>query len=122
MLNCVGHNGTVWCCDVRYDSSLLLTGSADNSCRLWDVQTGATLATIETKSAVRACGWAYSGNEFFFSTDKTMGQESTIYIFKLDDVKANGGAASPRLAIPSKESKVREKSVRPHFFFFWLLC
>ena len=27
-----GHNGTVWCIDVRYDSTLLISGSADNSC------------------------------------------------------------------------------------------
>lgn len=104
----VGHNGTVWCIDVRYDTSLLLSGSADNSMKLWDVTSGECITTIETKSAVRSCAWSYSGKSFFYSTDKAMGQLSELRVFSLADVnKPNGGAtATPYLVIPSHESKV----------------
>ena len=48
-----GHNGTIWCLDVTYDTKLLLTGSADPSCFIWDVQYGTPLAKLECGSAVR---------------------------------------------------------------------
>ena len=38
-----GHNGAVWCSDVRYDTSAFISGSADNTLRLWDVETGGPL-------------------------------------------------------------------------------
>jgi len=102
-----GHNGTVWCIDVRYDTTLLISGSADNSCILWDVKSGDVISQIETKSAVRSCGFSYSGKSFFFSTDKAMGQLSELRIFSLADVnKPGGSAAQPYLTIPSHDSKV----------------
>nr|ACH44282.1 putative eukaryotic translation initiation factor 3 subunit 2 beta 36 kDa variant 1 [Taeniopygia guttata] len=47
-----GHTGAVWCVDADWDTRHVLTGSADNSCRLWDCETG---------------------NIIMFSTDKQMG-------------------------------------------------
>ncbi|KAI3977423.1 hypothetical protein MKX01_000336 [Papaver californicum] len=38
-----GHNGAVWCCDVTRDSRRLITGSADMTANLWDVQSGTRL-------------------------------------------------------------------------------
>ncbi|TYG55875.1 hypothetical protein ES288_D08G018300v1 [Gossypium darwinii] len=40
-----GHNGAVWSCDVSRDSMRLITGSADQTVKLWNVQTGAQLYT-----------------------------------------------------------------------------
>ena len=40
-----GHCGAVWAVDVNFSSTRLLTGSADNSCKLWDVKTGECLQT-----------------------------------------------------------------------------
>uniref|UniRef100_A0AAZ1WZ56 Eukaryotic translation initiation factor 3 subunit I n=1 Tax=Oreochromis aureus TaxID=47969 RepID=A0AAZ1WZ56_OREAU len=34
-----GHTGAVWCVDCDWDTKNVLTGSADNSCRLWDCET-----------------------------------------------------------------------------------
>ncbi|MBW00948.1 Eukaryotic translation initiation factor 3 subunit I, partial [Eschrichtius robustus] len=36
----MGHTGAVWCVDADWDTKHVLTGSADNSCRLWDCETG----------------------------------------------------------------------------------
>eukprot|EP00037_Helgoeca_nana_P012003 m.108152 g.108152 ORF g.108152 m.108152 type:complete len:333 (-) comp21197_c0_seq1:175-1173(-) len=102
-----GHNGTVWCIDIRHDSKMMITGSADNSCMLWDVQTGDKISALETKSAVRTCGWSYSGNQIFYSTDKAMGQISELFLYTLADInKPDGGRAEPYLRIPSEESKI----------------
>ncbi|CAD6221053.1 unnamed protein product [Miscanthus lutarioriparius] len=35
-----GHNGAVWTCDVSRDSARLITGSADQTAKLWEVSTG----------------------------------------------------------------------------------
>lgn len=38
-----GHNGAVWACDVSGNSKYLITGSADTTAKLWDVETGKEL-------------------------------------------------------------------------------
>lgn len=35
-----GHIGALWCVDVNWDTTRLMSGSADESCILWDVETG----------------------------------------------------------------------------------
>ena len=54
------------------DSTLVLTGSADNSAKLWNCETGKELATFSTSSAVRTCAFSNSGNLFTYTTDTTM--------------------------------------------------
>ncbi|KAG4140522.1 hypothetical protein ERO13_D06G023250v2 [Gossypium hirsutum] len=49
-----GHNGAVWSCDVSRDSMRLITGSADQTVKLWNVQTGAQLCTFNFGSPARA--------------------------------------------------------------------
>ncbi len=113
-----GHGGTVWTVDPKYDSSLLITGSADNSAKLWDTQRGSSqpflslplsaltllpnhmlsfrynvgvcLTSFETESAVRTSGWSYSGTRFFFSTDAARGQISELRIFELAAAQQEG--------------------------------
>ncbi|NXO08947.1 EIF3I factor, partial [Oriolus oriolus] len=41
-----GHTGAVWCVDADWDTRHVLTGSADNSCRLWDCETGEAIPQI----------------------------------------------------------------------------
>jgi hypothetical protein len=58
---------------------------------LWDVQTGDKISALETKSAVRTCGWSYSGNQIFYSTDKAMGQISELFLYTLADINKPDG-------------------------------
>ena len=57
-----GHCGAVWCLDPKWDTTHLVTGAADNTVRLWDIQTGKEISKIDTKSAVRTANFSYSGN------------------------------------------------------------
>ncbi len=96
------HGGAVWCLDVKYDSKLFLSGAADNSVRLWDVETGKQLNRVDTKSAVRTCNFAYSGNLVMFSTDRQMGQPCVISIM---DARTMSDVVF-RTEIPTKAPKV----------------
>ncbi|XP_072045225.1 eukaryotic translation initiation factor 3 subunit I-like [Amphiura filiformis] len=80
-----GHGGAVWCIDCSWDSSKVLTGSADNSCRIWDCETGKQMGMFDTRSAVRTCGFSYSGQTFMYSTDKAMGHACEIVFFDTRD-------------------------------------
>lgn len=46
---------------------------------------GKQLANIETKTAVRACNFSFSGRYIMFTTDKTMGHPCEIYIYDVTD-------------------------------------
>ncbi|KAG8042580.1 hypothetical protein G9C98_005214 [Cotesia typhae] len=35
-----GHNGSIWCMDVDWNTKFFMSGSGDNTLRLWDCQTG----------------------------------------------------------------------------------
>ncbi len=75
----------MWCLDVDWETKNFLSGAADNTIRLWDVSTGKMLNRIDTKSAVRTCCFAYSGNLTAYSTDKQMGQPCIISVVDVRD-------------------------------------
>ena len=99
-----GHKGVVWCVDCNWDTTNVLSGSGDCSCRLWDFETGKQLALLQTSSAVRTCGFDYSGHIVMFSTDKQSGFDSYLNFFDLRDsqqVKDN----KPYQSIPCTDDR-----------------
>ena len=60
-----------------------ISGSADNSLRFWDCETATTLSKYETKTAVRACGFSYSGTSIMMTTDRQMGHDCFIFIYDI---------------------------------------
>jgi translation initiation factor 3 subunit I len=85
-----GHKGTIWHLDVNEDSTLLATASADSSARIWDVETGKELFCFPHMNAVRCVGFSEGDGMLLSVGDKSMGQEATVFIFKLnrDDWKS----------------------------------
>merc|ERR1711963_887567 len=45
-----GHNGAVWCIDVDWNTTKVLTGAADNTCKLWDAHENGDLRQYELKT------------------------------------------------------------------------
>ena len=72
----------------------MLTGCADNSAKLWDVETGSELINFETDSAVRTCAFSYSGKQIFYSTDKSMGQICEVRFFDVNECLSTGSFES----------------------------
>nr|QEX51220.1 eukaryotic translation initiation factor 3 subunit I-like isoform X1 [Cymbidium ensifolium] len=78
-----GHNGAVWCCDVSRDSRRLITGSADQSVKLWDVQSGTQLYSFNFDSPARAVEFSIGDKLVVITTDPFMGHTSTIQVKRI---------------------------------------
>lgn len=65
------------------DSRRLITGSADQTAKLWDVQTGNQLFTFEFKSPARSVDLAIGDKLVVITTDPFMGQPSAIQVKRI---------------------------------------
>ena len=102
------HSGAVWCLDVDWETRNFLSGAADNTVRLWDVDTGRMTGRIDTKSSVRTCCFAFSGNLVAYSTDKQMGQPCVVTVVDLRQ-GFDAEQAVMSIPIPPKGPKVRPR-------------
>ncbi|XP_058834014.1 eukaryotic translation initiation factor 3 subunit I [Topomyia yanbarensis] len=102
-----GHSGAVWCVDVDWTTTRLMTGGGDMTTKLWDVETGNTLGTIVCNSVVRTTNFSYSGNQASYSTDKTMGNNCELFIIDVRNVDASISSQSPVLRLTmQQQSKI----------------
>ncbi|XP_066587157.1 eukaryotic translation initiation factor 3 subunit I [Prorops nasuta] len=83
-----GHNGSIWCIDVNWDTTRFLSGSGDNTMRVWDCETGKEIGQLATNSSVRTCSFSYSANLAVFSTDKALGHQCELFIMDVRNVDA----------------------------------
>ncbi len=80
-----GHNGSVWCVDVSFHTTRLLTGASDTHAKLWDVQTGKELFTFPHKSVVRSVAFSIGEKMMLSVQDQSFSQQPTIFIYNLAD-------------------------------------
>jgi len=100
-----GHNGTIWTIDVDCvcllprlfnalnpprvlcslaESKLLVSGAADNTMKLWDVQTGKCLFTWEFPTAVKRVAFSEDDTLIACITEQRMGYRGAIRIFEIN--------------------------------------
>ncbi|XP_077293051.1 eukaryotic translation initiation factor 3 subunit i [Arctopsyche grandis] len=101
-----GHNGVVWCIDVNWHSTVVMSGAGDASCRLWDLATGRESALISCNSAVRTAAFSYSANQAAYSTDRAMRQPCELFIIDTRLVDEAAGAQPTILKWEVTDSKV----------------
>lgn len=101
-----GHQGAVWCVDVDWTSSKLMTGSGDMTTKIWDVERGDIIASIGSKSSVRTTHFSYSGNQAAYTTDKAMQQNCELFIIDVRTVDSSLSGQDPIMRIPILQSKV----------------
>jgi len=99
-----GHGGACWCLDPKWDNTHLITGAADNSIRMWDVETGKQIGMIQTNTAVRSCNYSYGGDMICFTTDKQMKYPCEINMYDPRNFRA--GEEIVKFEIPEKGPKV----------------
>ncbi|KAI9294492.1 eukaryotic translation initiation factor 3 39 kDa subunit [Neoconidiobolus thromboides FSU 785] len=79
-----GHNGSIYTIDVTNDTTYCITGSGDNTAKLWKVSDGKCLYTWNEKTAVKRCEFSCSQDKVLFVTEQRMGFPGGVSIYKLD--------------------------------------
>ena len=81
-------NHTDSICHIILDASdMLLSGSADATVKLWDVQYGKEKLSITNNTAVRAVAIAEGDKEIVYATDARMGFPAMMVIYSLNTKK-----------------------------------
>ena len=84
-----GHQGAIWTVDVDPTTTILASGSADNTIRLWDAMQGKLLKTWEFPTAVKRVEFNEDATKLLGVTEKRMGHEGTIVVLDIKvDVEA----------------------------------
>jgi len=96
-----GHNGSIWSVDIDRHTDRILSGSADSSAKLWDVQTGRELLSWAHKAPVRSVNWSLSEKQFLTVSDAAMGHTASIYIWDVS-VDPSSKIVRPVMEIPLK--------------------
>ncbi|KAG9316014.1 WD40-repeat-containing domain protein [Chiua virens] len=78
-----GHNGAVWTIDVDSQSKFLVSGSADNQLRLWDVANGKCLYVWEFPTAVKRAVFSDDDERIVCITEQRMGHQGAIRVFRV---------------------------------------
>jgi translation initiation factor 3 subunit I len=101
-----GHQGAVWCLDVDWTSTKFISGGGDMTFRMWDVENGINVATMQARSSVRCCNFSFSGNQAAYSTDKAMGHDCELYVVDVRTLDSSLSKAEPIVKIPMRNSKI----------------
>uniref|UniRef100_U5EMH0 Eukaryotic translation initiation factor 3 subunit I n=1 Tax=Corethrella appendiculata TaxID=1370023 RepID=U5EMH0_9DIPT len=101
-----GHQGAVWCIDVDWTTTKFISGAGDMTTKLWDVETGIEIASIECKSSVRTCSFSYSGNQAAYSTDRAMNNNCELFVIDVRNADESIANANPVLKLQMPTSKI----------------
>jgi len=79
-----GHQGAIWTVDVDPNTTLLASGAADNTIRLWEVKSGKLIKTWDFGSAIKRVEFSPDGTQLLGVTEKRVGHLSTIVVYDID--------------------------------------
>ena len=63
----------------------MVTGSADNTMKLWNVQDGTCLHTWEFPTAVKRVEFSEDGSMLLAVTEQRMGHTGTVSVFSINE-------------------------------------
>lgn len=78
-------------------TTYLVSGSADNKAKLWDVSNGTCLKSWEFNTAVRAIKFSEDDKKILVITEPRMGFPGTVQIFDVDNIDSDPGTVLLRL-------------------------
>ncbi|KAL3424282.1 eukaryotic translation initiation factor 3 subunit I [Phlyctema vagabunda] len=100
-----GHQGALWTVDVDPTSTIIASGAADNTVRLWDIKSGKCLKVWDFDTAVKRVEFNEDGSQLLAVTEKRMGFLGTIVVFDIKiDVDAEQ-SSERAMTITCEDSK-----------------
>lgn len=101
-----GHNGAIWSCDMDIDSTRLITSSADQTVRIWDLPTGKELHQIKMGEPCRACHLSVGEQLLAFTTDSFIGAPPQIHIVNVSMEDPASSSPKPDFSIECPKGRV----------------
>jgi translation initiation factor 3 subunit I len=99
-----GHAGAVFSLDVTADSRFLLTGSADQTARVWEVEGGREVASRAHPGTVQAVVWAAGARAFACASDPFATKPAMLTVWDFDPAAPSAPAGAPRLTYVDAEA------------------
>ncbi|EKD13871.1 uncharacterized protein L3040_005513 [Drepanopeziza brunnea f. sp. 'multigermtubi'] len=100
-----GHQGAIWTVDCDPTSTVIASGAADNTVRLWDIRTSKCLKTWNFNTAIKRVEFNEDGSKLLAVTEERMGHLGTIVVLDIKlDVEAEQ-SDEKSLVITCDESK-----------------
>ena len=100
-----GHQGALWTVDVDPTSTMIASGAADNTVRLWDIKSGKCLMVWDFDTAVKRVEFNEDGSQLLAVTEQRMGFLGTIVVLSINlDIDAEQSSEKV-LTITCDESK-----------------
>eukprot|EP01086_Lenisia_limosa_P016560 TRINITY_DN6456_c0_g1_i1.p1 TRINITY_DN6456_c0_g1~~TRINITY_DN6456_c0_g1_i1.p1 ORF type:complete len:323 (+),score=81.89 TRINITY_DN6456_c0_g1_i1:42-1010(+) len=78
-----GHKGAIWHIDVDHDSKRLVSCSADDTVKLWEVETGHCLHSWTMPSIPKCVEFSDGDQYLLVLCDRIMGQPTRIFVYDL---------------------------------------
>lgn len=100
-----GHQGALWTVDIDPSTTLLASGAADNTVRLWDVRTGKCLKVWDFDTAVKRVEFSEDGTQLLAVTEKRMGFLGTIVVLDITVDVAGQQSDQRRMTVTCDQSK-----------------
>lgn len=104
-----GHQGAIWTVDVSPNTELLASGAADNTIKLWNIETGENVKTWELPTAVKRVEFSEDGKQLLAVTEKRMGYLGTIVVYDIrygDDLTDQTNEHSLRITCEDSKATV----------------
>ena len=95
-----GHQGALWTISVDPTTTLLASGAADNTIKLWHVQTGKCLKTWDFPTAIKRVEFSEDGARLLGVTEKRMGHLGSIVVLPID--LPDSAVGGPPDAVPEQ--------------------
>jgi translation initiation factor 3 subunit I len=95
----------LWTVDVDPTSTLIASGAADNTVRLWDIKSGKCLKVWEFNTAVKRVEFNEDGSQLLAVTEKRMGFLGTIVVMDINLDPEGEQSDEKKLIIECEESK-----------------
>ena len=81
------------------DTKFFVSGAADNTLRLWSVQTGKCLYTWEFPTAVKRVAFNEGGDQVVCITEQRMGYQCAIRVFRINREDGAKRMSAPRACL-----------------------
>ncbi|CAG8981369.1 hypothetical protein HYALB_00013802 [Hymenoscyphus albidus] len=100
-----GHQGALWTVDVDPTSTLIASGAADNTVRLWNIKSGRCLNVWDFDTAVKRVEFNEDGSQLLAVTEKRMGFLGTIVVLDINLDPEGEQTSEKRMTITCEDAK-----------------